>query len=343
MSRISETIDIAPNGLNARPVSDYRYVDFVYSVSLTADSSKEGFELTFGKDDAGEAYWMLGLNFAERKVAIEKDGDVELKSTDFDFSDGKEYQLTLVVNDGVAKVYIGEGGYALLAMDLATYEGGKLSENLDETNLVFKNESLLSLNSLSGDIFCCGYEVKKIINLGDGNYRLKADEYTVNKGVVTISQSYLNTLETATEYKFRAVTSFTDLDFYVETDEIGATAMPSVEKYYRGDDVRFELSEDATVSKVLVDGEEVDFTQRDEIVVLASKDVASITSGEHRAKFFTANGRPETKFKIYESVEVIPELPAPVSHTFFFIDISIFAALIVGYIVISQVVKRRAK
>ena len=258
------------------------------------------------------------------------------KSVSFSFDDGKDYKVNLVVNDSLAKVYVNNSDSALLVLGLDGYEGGKVGGDLLMSHFTYSKESTSSIDTLAGDISCLGYDLLKVVNLTDGNYCLKTNEYSFDGVVVSIEEDYLKTLENSVTYKFRAVTSLTDFDFYVTTKEVGAQVTSAINKYYRGDDLKFELSENVEVLKAKIDNEEFTFSQNKEMVTIKGDAVNSLTTGEHTVKLFTKNGRPETKFTLNDVIEVVPELPAPVNHAFFFIDIAIFAVLILGYIGFSQ-------
>ena len=337
-----EKANTAPRALQ----SETSYRDFLYSVTLKKENdAAKAFELSYGKVGEGEGtrYWKVTLDFQNDTIAIGNQDKVEIKSAEYDFEDSKEYRVNILSNDGLAKVYVNDSEWALLVYATEGYEGGKVEDNLEASQLTYSKDSIVNLLPNSGDVFIGGYTLYRVVNLGDGNYPLKEGDYTVNRGVITINDSYLRTLETNSQYKFRAVTSLTDFDFYVKTGEVGTQVVSSTAKYYVGDEARFELSETSKVSKVLIDQEEVAFTQNQnlDVVTIAPGALSSIPSGEHTIKFFTENGRPETKFSLYSSVEIIPPVPAPVSHLFFYIDIAIFAVLIGGYVTFSLLSKRK--
>ena len=320
------------------------YKDFFYSVTVKAtDPSAKAFRVEFGKDE--EQSYVATFDFEQGLVRIGNQEMAEIKSEDYAFEADTDYKIDLILNDGVAKIYINEYDTPILLLSLDGYQGGSISTDLDAVTFEHGHESITRLDTLSGDYFVGGYTVSKVVNLTDGNYRLSADQYKVEAGVITINRDYLNTLEVATLYKFRAVTSLTDFDFFVETDEVGTQARAQIDQYYRGSDVSFELSEASLVSKVFIDNEEFAFTQNEEktLVTVASASLSSLPAGDHNVKFYTANGRPEAKLSLYSTVEVIPELPVPANHMYFFIDIAIFGVLIIGYVLFSQISKRGKK
>ena len=316
--------------------------DFIYSIYINkVDASATAFKLKFGVNN--DSFWLLKVDVDNKVVSFGNNEKENIKTASYNFKTNREYKIDLVVNDELAKVFIDEEEAATLTFNVQGYVGGEVIDNLNEATLTTSSKSIISLNTSTGDFFCGGYDVLKVINLSDGNYKLDATEYTVSSGTISISEAYLNTLENSFTYEFRAVTSLTDLDFYVTTKEVGAQVTTVVEKYYRGDDARFELNQNTNVKKAVIEEREFEFTQNDTIITINSESLKALTSGEHTIKFFTENGRPETKFSLYEKVETLPEIPTPVNHSYFFIDISIFAVLILGYVLFSQIKKRGNK
>ena len=316
--------------------------DFIYSVYINKENpSATAFELKFGADD--NSYWLLKVDITNQLISIGNKEKEVIKTQEYPFISDREYKLNIVVNSGTLKLFIDNSDTASLVFKTESDLIGDVIDNLEESLLTYSQRNITSLQTLSGDIFCGGYEISKIINLTDNNYKLNSlTDYTINEGVVNIADTYLNTLENDTDYEFRAVTSLTDLDFYIHTKEVGAQVYPLVEKNYRGSDVKFELSEVTIVNKVLIDQNDYPFEQNEEIVTIKNQDLDSLKSGEHLIKLYTNNGRPETKFSLYPATETIPELPAPVSHVFFYIDVAIFAALIIGYVTYT-LIKRKGR
>ena len=205
--------------VNAESLGSYAYTDFVYSVTLKrGDASAEVFRFAFGIDETLERYWSVTFDAKEGKITLGDANENALKTASFIFNKGATKRLRIVVNDGIAKVYAKEENAATLTLGLDGYEGGYVGEDLSDSHFEYHDPSLMSLDSLSGDIYVGGYDVLKVVNLTDGNRVLATDEFTLNQGLITIDPAYLDTLENDALYKFRVVTSFTDFDFYVQTD-----------------------------------------------------------------------------------------------------------------------------
>ena len=308
--------------------------NFIYSAEFTDLTESSNAGLVFGVSDNSASYWAVVANIVDGKVQLLKN-DTVLKSARYSAGLGEQFALTVVVNEGIAKVFANGSDVAVITCKLDGYRGGKVGVKAD---CAVNSEQFASTDTLDGDIFCNGYNVLKVVNVNDG-YRLDSSEYSVSKSVLTVSREYLKTLEADTEYTFRVVTSFTDLNFTITTDFTSATATSVMSKYYRGSDVTFELSGGAVVDKLLIDGENVDFTQNGNRIVVSAKVVNALPSGKHNVKLYTNMGRPETIFTLSEPVETLTEISPEATHTFFWIDFAIFGALILAYVAFTVVKK----
>ena len=308
--------------------------NFVYSVEFTDLTEASNAGLVFGVSDDLTSNWTVAANVVDGKVELLK-ADAVLKSAPHSFNEGKQIALTVVVNEGIAKVFVDGSNVAAITCKLDGYSGGKVGVKAD---CAVNSEQFASTDTLDGDIFCNGYNVIKVVNVNDG-YRLDSSEYSVSKGVLTVSREYLKTLEADTKYTFRVVTSFTDLNFTLTTDFTPATAVSVMSKYYRGSDVAFELSGGAVADKLLIDGENVEFTQNGNRIVVSAQVVNALSSGKHNVKIYTNVGRPETTFTLSEMLETLTEIEPEATHIFFWIDIAIFGALILAYVAFTVIKK----
>ena len=318
--------------------------NFIYSAEFTPDSDEASeARLVFGVGADEVGYWTACADVKGNEVRLSQSKSGVLKTAGYQFEEGKKFKITVVVNSETAKVFVNNGKVASITCKLEGYNGGKLGIGVKDGEFSVTNVTFADTDTLDGDFFCNGYEVLKVVNLTDGNHKLKDSEYSMKDGVLTVSREYLKTLEADTEYVFRVVTSFTDFNFTVLTQFTAVTATPSIEKYYRDNDVTLELSGNVTVYKLLIDGKECAFTQTGERVVISSKEVGSLTTGSHTVKLYTDKGRPETVINVSEKVETVSEPVVKASHMWLWIDISIFAAAIIGYVTYSVIAKRKAK
>ena len=318
--------------------------NFIYSAEFTPVSGEANeADMVFGVNGDTDSYWVATAALTENKIKLSQSESGLLKTADYEFKAGEKFKMTVVVNVDVAKIFVDNGGVAVITCKLEDYQGGKLGLGVKEGEFGVTNVTYTDTDTLDGDIFCNGYDVLKVVNLTDGNYKLDSNEYSIKGGVLTVSREYLKTLEANTEYVFRVVTSFTDFNFTVLTDFTAVTATPSIEKYYRHNDVTLELSGNVTVYKLLIDGKECAFTQTEGRVVISSREISSLSTGKHSVKLYTDKGRPETTINVSEMVETVSEPVVKATHMWLWIDVSIFAAAIIGYVTYSIIGKRKKK
>lgn len=341
---------VAVNGVKAYAdggdgvrLSGYEGKNFVYSAEFTpADGNAQEAGLVFGAADDLTYYWAAIAGIKEGKVKLLHSEDGQLKTADYAFEAGETLKITVVANGEIVKIFIGNGDVALISCKLDGYNGGKLGQKINGGFSV-SNIKFTDTDIPEGNIYCNGYDVLKVVNITDGNRKLIDGEYTVNGGVLTVSPEYVKTLESGTEYVFRVVTSFTDLDFKITTDFTSVTAMPAVDKYYRTDDVTLELSGNIKVNKLLIDGKECAFNQTGNSVKISSEVISELSTGNHSVKLYTDKGRPETTITVSEKVETVSEPVVKATHVFLWIDLAIFLSAIAGYTAYSVISKRKTK
>ncbi len=333
------------DGGDAFRFSDASGESFIYSAEFTPrNANAQAAGLVFGVSDNLTSYYVATADAKLDKVKLWAPGRGELKTVNYKIEDGEKIKLTLVVGEGIAKIFVNNETIAQLVCKLPDYHGGKIGLN------VFKGE--FDINKIGfaktehdGGIFVNGYRVKSVYNLTDNNYKLKPGEYVEEGGAVALSDSYLKTLGAGENYRFRVVTEFTDFEFDVTPDFAEASASPAIEKYYKNDDVIIEIAGQAKVSKLTIDGVDTEFTQSDEgdIVVIAAEKIALLSMGKHTVKLYTDLGRPVVTINISQAVETIAEPVVRSTHLFFYIDIAIFGSVIIGYITITVIKKHKKK
>ncbi|MDE6442668.1 MAG: hypothetical protein K2L12_07970 [Clostridia bacterium] len=322
-------------------LSGYQGKNFVYSAEFTpADGNAKEAGLVFGAADDLTIYWAAIAGIKEGKVILLHSEDGQLKTADYAFDAGETLKITLVMNEEIAKIFIGNSDVAVICCKLDGYNGGKVGQKLNG-GFTVSNVKFTDIDIPEGNIFCNGYDVLKVVNLTDGNRKLESGEYKLENGILTVSPEYLRTLESSTEYVFRVVTSFTDLDFKITTDFTSVTVTSSVEKYYRDDEVTLELSGNIKVHKLLIDGKECKFTQQEDAVKISSEEIGSLSTGSHNVKLYTDKGRPETTINVSEKVETVSEPVIKSTHVWLWIDLAIFLSAIIGYVAFSVISKRK--
>lgn len=191
----------------------------------------------------------------------------------------------------------------------------------------------------------CAYadeDVVKVVNVTDGSYKLKTGEYSFENGELSVSETYLKTLEENTEYTFRVVTASDDYDLKVRTDFEAVTLTPEKEEFTKGENVSFKVNGSVSVTKLEINGDEYAFTADGNVITLSSESLKNLTGGTHTVKAYTSLGRPTASFDYAGLPDYRAETVEAVSHVFLWVDFAVFATLIVGYAAYA-VVKRLTK
>ena len=180
----------------------------------------------------------------------------------------------------------------------------------------------------------CAYgdeDVLKVVNVTDGSYKLKTDEYSFENGELSVSETYLKTLEEDMEYTFRVVTATDDYDLKVRTDFTAVTLTPEKEEFTKGENVSFKVNGSVSVTKLEINGDEYAFTADGGVITLSSEALKNLTGGTHTVKAYTSLGRPTASFDYAGLPDYRAETVEAVSHVFLWVDFAVFATLIVGY------------
>lgn len=318
--------------------------DFTYSANFTPQANAQAGGLAFGYVGNASGFWFATADVKENAVKLvqfrgEKEAADTLATAGYNLSGGV-YKLTLTVKGNGVSVFV--NGNGVIAYGLENYAGGRVGLNVYNSDMVINGVFFDS--DTDGDGIVVGKdEIVKIVNVTDGSYRLKDGEYTVSDGKLVISESYLKTLEADTEYVFRVVTATTDYDVTVKTEFTSATVKPVQDGFTRGESVSFTLSGGVEVYKLEINGLAYDFTVDGDVITVAAEALGNLTGGTHEVKVYTANGRPTASFSFSGLPDFQEEEAVAVSHVFFWVDIAIFAALIVGYASFTLVKKFKKK
>ncbi len=316
--------------------------DFTYSANFTPQLNAQAGGLAFGYIGNASGYWFVTADVKENKVKLvefcgEKTAAETLQTADCSFAGGT-YKLTVTVKDGTVKAYC--QGAKLVEYKLENYKGGRVGLNVYNSDMVV-NGIYFKTEASDDDITVGSDKIVKIVNVTDGSTRLSADDYEVKDGKLVIKESYLKTLETAAEYTLRVITEKTEYDLVIKTDFTAAELTATQEKYPKSEELSFALSSGAVADKVEIDGLEYEFTVKEgNLITISAEAVKNLTSGEHVVKVYTkADGRVSAKFSLTGLLDYSEEETETVSHVFFWVDIAVFASLIVGYIAFTIVKK----
>lgn len=338
-------------GGDAFRFSDAGGKNYIYSAEFTPTpehgSQSQAAALIFNVSDNLTSYYVATADLSGGIVKLWRAPGEVLKESAYPFEIGKPVKITVVMNEGTAKIFINDDATAVLTYKIEDYSGGKIGLNVFKGWFKINNVRFTKTDVSGGDIYIGGYTVEKVVNLTDGNYELAAGDYTSEGGFITVKESYLKTLEAGKEYRFRAVTPFTDFDFTVVTDFVAASVSPAIDNYYAGSEITLELGGGATAAKLFIDGKElvkdVDFTQNGGKIVISAGAAGALSIGKHTVKLYTDKGRPETSITVSEKVETVTEPEVTSAHVFLWVDLAIFGAAIIGYLTFSIIGKRKKK
>lgn len=313
--------------------------EFVYSAYFTPRGNAQAGGLIFGISDNLTDYLVATADLHQNKVKLWKSGVGDLKVADFAFNGNSPFKLTVAVSGGEAKVSVDDR--VALIHNLSDYGGGRLGLNVYNAEMDINRVKFN--RSEENRLYIGAAKLLKVINVTDNSYRLSPQDYSVEGGYLTIGADYLKTLEAGAEYAFRAVTETTDYDFTVTADFASASLVSMKDGYLKGDALAFKVTDGVAVERLEINGRQVAFTLDGGIITVSAADITHLTGGEHTVKAYTAKGRPSLTISIAGKEDYREDYIEAISHTFFYIDIAIFAAAIIGYAVFAIVKRCRKK
>ena len=338
--------------------------DFEYSAFVQAknDPNNAGIKgqacgLMFGVSENYYDYYVATVDFIENRVKVWRAGVGDIRSVPYDFGGATSCRIRLSVNGGLIKVYIDTDFTAALVCTaentagLLGFNAYSAEATITEVSFApFARTAAFTGESVSLPLagVYAQADVEKVVNLTDGSARLGEGDYTLENGVLTLSVGYLYTLEQNKAYTFRVLTSAGATEYTVQTDFTGFSAAAAKKEFAPREEVLITLDASAQVLRVTVDGTELsseEYTAEGGTLTLSEEAVRWLSEGRHTVQVYTDRGRPAAEIYIAE-----PYAPSgggeEATHTFFYIDIVIFALFIVGYVgfaVYKRVRKPKAK
>lgn len=314
----------------------------IYSATIgKANDGSQAGGLVFGVSDNLSDYFVATVDFKDNKVKLWRSGVGDLRTADRDFSNCDSVRLTLIVSGERAEIYVNDDVCAAVVYTLDGYVGGTVGVNVYNAEMLFNDVVFVNVNVGDGSYYFGDSQIIKVVNVSDGSYRLQSGEYALTNGYLTFGTQYLESLEAGREYTFRVVTNRGDFDVTLKTDFISATLTADSEAYQRGDRIALTLSEGVEVYKIELDGEECDFSLSGNIIYLSSEVTEQMIGGEHTLTAYTSQGRPSVQITLKGLSDSIWSEIEEISYVFFFIDMSIFGALVLAYVVFIIIKKVR--
>ena len=203
----------------------------------------------------------------------------------------------------------------------------------DGNSFIFDGSSNLNIGLFADFI--------KVVNMTDYSYRLKDGEVLLEEDMLIVSKEYLYTLEGNNTYSFRVVTETEFIDFDIVTDFTSSTLTSDKSEYTNEDNIVLTMEGASKVVKVYLDGMSfTDYVVNTNTITIDKKVINTLINGNHIITVFTDKGRPTIDINIVEaSIYIEEEVEA--NHIFFYVDIAIFAAMIVGYTALTLISKRK--
>ncbi len=336
---------LGAGGVDAFLFGDATGTDFTYSASFTPQANAQAGGLAFGYNGNPSGYWFVTADVKENAVKLvlfcgEKQAAQTLATAQCALSSSGTYSLSVTVKGGRAEAYF--NGVKVLSAELENYKGGRVGLNVFNSDMVV-NKVFCSAAQSGGGIALGEQEIVKIINVTDASHRLEEQDYSVADGKLFISETYLKTLDADKDYTFRIVTATTDFDAVIHIDFTAVTLTPVQDEFSKGENISFALSDNSPVYKVEINGVQTEFTRDGNIITVSGESLKNLTGGTHVLKAYTADGRPAASFKLAPLPDFEEDEVKIINRMFFWIDVSIFAALICGYAAFTAVKKIKAK
>lgn len=329
--------------------SDQEVMDFTYTASIQVKENGQAAGLLFGLSENHFDYVVATVDFHDNLIKLWRAGIGDLKVVSYDFKGNSSCRLTVQVENKTVKITVDEEKIPVLVYLYEAYTGGSLGLNVYHATAVFNHITLFTETPIEFDgagsvDFTLEEEIEKIINITDHSYRLKENEYIYENGKLQISEQYLRTLDTDTRYLFRVVTSTSWLDKIIETSFASSKLHSDKTEYSSTEQISLTLEGATSVKAVYVNGILTENYQWSENTITLAKELTeNLVNGSHTITVYTENGRPQLEFSIAEAFATQPEEVQEANHIFFYVDIAIFAFLILGYGAFSIYKKRKKK
>lgn len=329
--------------------SEQYVTDFTYEASIEMKENGQAAGLLFGLSENCFDYVVATVDFKDNLIKLWQAGIGDLKVIEYDFKGNRHCKLSVQVEGKTIKVMVNEEKAPVLTYLFEEYTGGKLGLNVYNAGAIFNHITLVQENSFEFDgtaslEFMIEGPIEKIVNITDHSYRLKENEYTVDQGKVKISKEYLCTLKADETYVFRVITSTSWKDKIVKTSFTSSKLTSEKKEYSNTEEITFTLDGASTIQSVYLDGLLLEGYQMEGMVVSLPKEIIkNLVNGSHTLTIYTENGRPEVQFTITEVFVAQPDDAEVANHIFFYVDIAIFAFLILGYSAFSIYKRRKQK
>ena len=315
--------------------------DIYYSATFTPENaSAQAAALVFGVSENFTGYWVVTADSAEKKLKLWRSGVGDLATVDYYFKSGETFTLSVSVIQNKASVFVNGTRQPALTCELNDYNGGKVGVNAYNASVTVNDVVFTDMTAEDG-LYLGDCEIYGVLNLTDTGAILREDDYTFVDGVFALTEEYLLSLYGGTTYNFKVNTSLGSFDYSVKTAFSSVSAMAEKETVFTDESVVITLSRDTVVSKLLIGGEEVKFSQNGRTLTVAKEELAGVALGKNTVTVYSANGRAEAQIELLVRDMTAVNNSKTVSVVCLCIVLAVVVAGIGGYFLICQ--NRRRK
>ena len=315
--------------------------DIYYSATFTPENaSAQAAALVFGVSENFTEYWVVTADSAEKKLKLWRSGVGDLATVDYYFKSGETFTLSVSVIQDKASVFVNGTRQPALTCELNDYNGGKVGVNAYNASVTVNDVVFTDMTAEDG-LYLGDCEIYGVLNLTDTGAILGEDDYTFVDGVFALTEEYLLSLYGGTTYNFKVNTSLGSFDYSVKTAFSSVSAMAEKETVFTDESVVITLSRDTVVSKLLIGGEEVKFSQNGRTLTVAKEELAGVALGKNTVTVYSANGRAEAQIELLVRDMTAVNNSKTVSVVCLCIVLAVVVAGIGGYFLICQ--NRRRK
>lgn len=278
--------------------SDSAGEDIYYSATFTPENaSAQAAALVFGVSGNYTGYWVVTADSAENKLKLWRSGVGDLATADYYFKAGEAFTLSVCVIGSRASVSVNGAKQPTLVCELDDYSGGQVGLNAYNASVTVNGVVFTDMTADDG-LYLGDCELYGVLNLTDAGAVLGEDDYTFSDGRFALTEDYLLTLYGRTTYEFKINTSLGTFGYSERTAFSSVSAMAAKERVFTDESVVLTLSRDSVVSKLLIGGEEVKFSQNGRTLTVAKEELANVALGKNTVTVYSANGRAEAQIEL---------------------------------------------
>ncbi len=283
--------------------------NFAYSVTMTpANGNAQAAALVVGASPNHTDYYVVTADFSQNVIKLWRSGVGDIKTAPYAFGGARALTLRAVVSDGVLSVYADKSDKPSLTYTFSEYEGGLVGLNVYNGEFIFNDIHFSDLSVRDNSMRIGSVGIESILNVTDRNAILSDGDYSVQDGVLTLSQDYLLSLCGGKQYTLKINTVDGALYMPVTSSAQPLSATSAEQSYDADGEAAITLgSSDVTVTSVMVDDKIVNFTQQGNTVTIAAGQLSALGNGNYAVEIYTSSGRAECTIVL--TGETLPELP----------------------------------